>query len=408
MGNPMMITELLQTELRRLEESNTLKYETVLRSPQGGTVDVAGKKLVMLASNNYLGMSNHPLMRKAAMEGIRKFGYGLASARFLCGTQTIHQELERQLAAFLGTGDAILFSSSFAANIGFFSAITNEKMGRETYKDVIYSDRLNHASIIDGQRLCRPEVTDKKIYNHADVAHLAQQLEEDISKEYRVRMIASDGVFSMEGDMAPLPQLVELAQRYGALLFIDDAHGIGTMGKTGRGTAEHFGLMGKVDVIVGTLGKAIGGSAGGFIAGSKEMIDYMRQKARTYVFSNSLPPSIVMASIAALKLLKKDKSIVRRLHDNTAYFRKEIRGLGFTVLAGEHPIVPVMLGDAGRAQNMSAELQKAGVYIKGLWYPVVPQGEARLRAQISAAHSRKELDRALDAFEKVGKKLGVI
>jgi len=408
MGNPMMITELLQTELRRLEESNTLKYETVLRSPQGGTVDVAGKKLVMLASNNYLGMSNHPLIRKAAMEGIRKFGYGLASARFLCGTQTIHQELERQLAAFLGTGDAILFSSSFAANIGFFSAITNEKMGRETYKDVIYSDRLNHASIIDGQRLCRPEVTDKKIYNHADVAHLAQQLEEDISKEYRVRMIASDGVFSMEGDMAPLPQLVELAQRYGALLFIDDAHGIGTMGKTGRGTAEHFGLMGKVDVIVGTLGKAIGGSAGGFIAGSKEMIDYMRQKARTYVFSNSLPPSIVMASIAALKLLKKDKSIVRRLHDNTAYFRKEIRGLGFTVLAGEHPIVPVMLGDAGRAQNMSAELQKAGVYIKGLWYPVVPQGEARLRAQISAAHSRKELDRALDAFEKVGKKLGVI
>ena len=404
----MMITELLQTELRRLEESNTFKYETVLRSPQGGTVDVAGKKLVMLASNNYLGMSNHPLIRKAAMEGIRKFGYGLASARFLCGTQTIHQELERQLAAFLGTGDAILFSSSFAANIGFFSAITNEKMGRETYKDVIYSDRLNHASIIDGQRLCRPEVTDKKIYNHADVAHLAQQLEEDISKEYRVRMIASDGVFSMEGDMAPLPQLVELAQRYGALLFIDDAHGIGTMGKTGRGTAEHFGLMGKVDVIVGTLGKAIGGSAGGFIAGSKEMIDYMRQKARTYVFSNSLPPSIVMASIAALKLLKKDKSIVRRLHDNTAYFRKEIRGLGFTVLAGEHPIVPVMLGDAGRAQNMSAELQKAGVYIKGLWYPVVPQGEARLRAQISAAHSRKELDRALDAFEKVGKKLGVI
>ena len=408
MGNPMMITELLQTELRRLEESNTLKYETVLRSPQGGTVDVAGKKLVMLASNNYLGMSNHPLIRKAAMEGIRKFGYGLASARFLCGTQTIHQELERQLAAFLGTGDAILFSSSFAANIGFFSAITNEKMGRETYKDVIYSDRLNHASIIDGQRLCRPEVTDKKIYNHADVAHLAQQLEEDISKEYRVRMIASDGVFSMEGDMAPLPQLVELAQRYGALLFIDDAHGIGTMGKTGRGTAEHFGLMGKVDVIVGTLGKAIGGSAGGFIAGSKEMIDYMRQKARTYVFSNSLPPSIVMASIAALKLLKKDKSIVRRLHDNTAYFRKEIRGLGFTVLAGEHPIVPVMLGDAGRAQNMSAELQKAGVYIKGLWHPVVPQGEARLRAQISAVHSRKELDRALDAFEKVGKKLGVI
>src|SRR3990172_10643586 len=341
----MNVNELVSSELAKLEESKTYKYETALQTAQAGIVKVKGKQVVMLASNNYLGMSNHPAIKKAAIEGIRRYGYGVASVRFLCGTHTIHLQLEKKISKFLGTEDTILFSSCFSANEGFFASLTNEKLGFENYKDVIYSDRLNHASIIDGQRLCRPEVTDKKIYNHADVAHLAQQLEEDISKEYRVRMIASDGVFSMEGDMAPLPQLVELAQRYGALLFIDDAHGIGTMGKTGRGTAEHFGLMGKVDVIVGPLGKTISVSTGGFIAGSKEMIDYMRQKTKTYVFSNYLPPSIVMASIAALKLLKKDKSIVRRLHDNTAYFRKEIRGLGFTVLAGEHPIVPVILCD---------------------------------------------------------------
>jgi len=404
----MKTYELLDQELNRLEESRTYKHETVLRSAQAGTVTVGRKKLVMLASNNYLGMSNNPAIRKAAVDGIRSFGYGVASARFLCGTQTIHQKLEKMIASFVGCEDAILFSSSFAANVGFFSALTNEKLGLETYRDVIYSDRLNHASIIDGQRLCRSDVTDRKIYRHNDTDDLERQLIDDKSKDYRHRIIATDGIFSMEGDAAPLPRLVQLAQTYGALLFVDDAHGIGVMGKRGRGIAEHFGLLGKVDVIVGTLGKAIGGAAGGFIAGTKVMVDYLRQKARTYVFSNSLPPSIVMASIEALKLLKNDRSIVTRLHANTQYFRQEIQALGFTILHGSHPIVPVMLGDAARAQHMSNELQKVGVYIKGLWYPVVPQGEARLRAQISAAHSKAELDRALDAFHSVGKKLGVL
>jgi glycine C-acetyltransferase len=399
---------LLAEELRRMEAAQTYKYETPLRSAQGGRVNVGGKEVVMLASNNYLGMSNHPAIRAAAIEGIKRFGYGVASARFLCGTQTIHQQLEKKLSTFVGAEDTILFSSSFAANVGFFSAITNEKMGLDAYKDVIYSDRLNHASIIDGQRLSRAEVTDKKIYEHNDVAHLERQLDEDKTKDYRIRMIATDGVFSMEGDLAPLPRLVELASAHKAILFVDDCHGIGVLGRTGRGTAEHFGLLGKVDVTVGTLGKAIGGSAGGFISGTKDMIAFLRQKARTYVFSNSLPPSIVMASIAALELLKKDRSIVRRLHENTATFRREIQALGFRIIEGIHPVVPVMLGEAEIAQKMSAELLKAGVYIKGLWFPVVPHGQARLRAQISAAHSSSDLDRALTAFEKVGKKLAVI
>ena len=400
--------QLLASELGRMESSQTFKYETELQSAQGGTVTVGGKNVVMLASNNYLGMSNHPKVLKAAVDGIKKYGYGVASARFLCGTQTIHRELEKKISKFLKTQDTILFSSTFAANVGFFSALTNEKLGFENYKDVIYSDRLNHASIIDGQRLCRPEVTDKKIYNHNDAADLQRQLEEDKNKDYRLRIIATDGVFSMEGDKAPLPRLVELAKEYGAILFVDDAHGIGAVGKTGRGTAEEQGVLGKIDAMVGTLGKAIGGAAGGYVSGSHELISYLRQKARTYIFSNSLPPVIVTATSAAFDLLMKDRSIVRRLQENTAYFRTMIQEAGFKILQGTHPIVPVMLGEASVAQQMSAAMLKAGVYVKGLWFPVVPKGEARLRVQISAAHTRKDLDRALEAFAKVGKKMGVI
>jgi len=404
----MNANELFAAELKRLEESQTFKYETPLESAQGGVVRVKGKKAVMLASNNYLGMSNHPVVRKAAIAGMMKFGYGLASVRFLTGTQTIHLELEKKISKFLKTEDTILFSSSFAANVAFFSAIANEKLGYETYKDVIYSDRLNHASIIDGQRLCKAEAVDRKIYNHGDVVDLERQLEEDKNKDYRVKMIATDGVFSMEGDLAPLPRIVELAKRYGALVFIDDAHGIGVCGKTGRGTAEELGVLGQIDCIVGTLGKAIGGAAGGFISGSKEMVEYMRQKGRPYVFSNTLPPSIVCGTMSAFDLLQKDKSIVKRLHDNTAYFRSEIVRLGYRIIQGTHPIVPIMLGEASVAQEMSAQLLKAGVYIKGLWYPVVPKGEARLRAQISAALTRVDIDRSLSAFAKVGKKLRII
>jgi glycine C-acetyltransferase len=292
--------------------------------------------------------------------------------------------------------------------VAFFQALTNEKLGFENYKDVIYSDRLNHASIIDGQRLCKAETTDRKIYQHADVADLERQLEEDKNKDYRIRMIATDGVFSMEGDLAPLPKILELAKQYNAIVFIDDAHGIGVCGNTGRGTAEHFGLTGKIDVTVSTLGKAIGGAAGGCISGSKAMIEYMRQKGRPYIFSNSLPPAVVCGSLAAFDLLMKDKSIVKRLHGNTAYFRKEIVALGFTIIEGAHPIVPIMLGEASVAQEMSNELLRAGVYIKGLWYPVVPKGAARLRAQISADLTKKNIDRALQAFQKVGKKMHII
>ncbi|RPI02991.1 MAG: glycine C-acetyltransferase [Ignavibacteriae bacterium] len=404
----MNLNEMLAAELKRLEESQTMKYETALESAQGGVVTVRGKEVVMLASNNYLGMSNHPSVRKAAIEGIRKYGYGLASVRFLTGTQTIHLELERKISKFLKSEDTILFSSSFAANVAFFSALTNEKLGFENYKDVIYSDRLNHASIIDGQRLCRAENADRKIYNHGDVADLERQLEEDKEKEYRIRMIATDGVFSMEGDLAPLPKILEAATKAGAVVFVDDAHGIGVCGKTGRGTAEQFGLLGKIDVTVGTLGKAIGGAAGGFISGSKELIGYLRQKGRPYIFSNSLPPAVVCGSMAAFDLLMNDPSIVQRLRENTAYFRKEIKQLGFKIIDGLHPIVPIMLGEASIAQDMSSRLLKSGVYIKGLWYPVVPKGEARLRAQISAALTKKDIDRALDAFSNVGKKMGLI
>jgi glycine C-acetyltransferase len=404
----MKLNELLSAELKRLEDAKTFKYETSLQSAQGGIVKVNDKEVVMLASNNYLGMSNHPVVVKAAINGMKKYGYGLASVRFLTGTQTIHLELEKKISKFLKSEDTILFSSSFAANIAFFQALTNEKLGFENYKDVIYSDRLNHASIIDGQRLCKAETTDRKIYQHGDDADLERQLEEDKEKDYRIRMIATDGVFSMEGDLAPIPRILELAKKYGAVVFVDDAHGIGVCGKSGKGTAEHFGLLGKIDFTVGTLGKAIGGAAGGFISGSKDFVEYMRQKGRPYIFSNSLPPAVVCGSLAAFDLLMKDKSIIKRLHENTTYFRKEIKDLGFKIIEGTHPIVPVMLGEASVAQEMSNNLLKAGVYIKGLWYPVVPTGEARLRAQISASLRKKDIDRALEAFEKVGKKMKVI
>jgi glycine C-acetyltransferase len=399
---------LISQELQRLEATKTFKYETALQGPQAGTVKVNGRDVVMLASNNYLGLSNHPAIKKAAIEGIRKYGYGVASVRFLCGTQEIHYQLEKTISKFIGCEDTILFSSCFSANEGFFASLINEKLGLENYKDVLYSDRLNHASIIDGQRLCRSEFVDKKIYGHADTGDLERQLEEDQDKSYRFRIIATDGVFSMEGDMAPLAKIVELAGKYGVLVFVDDSHAIGVCGRTGRGTPEATGTLGKINVLSGTLGKAIGGAAGGYVGGTHEMISYLRQKSRPYTFSNSLPPSIVFGATAAFHLLTKDRSIVRRLHENTAYFRKEIKALGFTILESEHPIVPIMLGEAAVAQEMSAALLKAGVFIKGLWFPVVPRGEARLRAQISASLKKKEIDRALEAFQKVGRKMRVI
>ena len=400
--------ELLRRELQNLEESKTFKYETAIQGPQGGVVRVGGKEVVMLASNNYLGLSNHPRIKKAAIEGIKKYGYGVASVRFLCGTQDIHMKLEKAIAKFVGCEDAILYSSCFAANEGFFAALVNEKLGMESYKDVLYSDRLNHASIIDGQRLCRPEAVDRKIYNHGDMADLERLLAEDVNSQYRWKCIVTDGVFSMEGDLAPLSRIVELAAKYGAMVFVDDSHAVGVCGKSGRGTPEETGTIGKIDVISGTLGKAIGGAAGGYISGKKDLIAYLRQKSRPYTFSNSLPPAIIFGAMEAFRLLSEDRSIVRRLHEHTAYFRREITALGFRILEGEHPIVPVMLGEASVAQEMSAALLKAGVYVKGLWFPVVPRGEARLRVQISAALRKTDIDRALSAFAKVGKKMNII
>ncbi len=402
------LLDLLSAELQRLEQTHTFKYEVPLESAQDGVVRVNGKKTVMLASNNYVGLSNHPAVRKAAIRGIKEYGYGVASVRFLCGTQDIHLKLEKKISQFLGTEDTILFSSCWAANEAFFASLTNEKLGMDSYKDVIYSDRLNHASIIDGQRLCKPETTDRKIYKHVDMDDLIRQLEEDKHTPYRFRIIATDGVFSMEGDLAPLDRLVDIAGRYEALLFVDDSHAVGVCGKTGRGTAEAKGVHGKIDVLTGTLGKAIGGAAGGYISGKKELISFMRQKARTYIFSNSLPPPIVYGAYTAFDLLMKNRSIIRRLRSNTKYFRKKIAKLGFTILEGDHPIVPIMLGEAALAQQMSVELLKEGVYIKGLWFPVVPKGEARLRAQVSAALSKKDIDRALKAFAKVGRQLNVL
>jgi glycine C-acetyltransferase len=404
----MNFNDAIRSELERLEQTKTFKKETLIESEQGAVVRVAGKEVVMLASNNYLGLASHPRIKEAAIRGIREFGYGVSSVRFLCGTLTVHRQLEEKIAAFLGTEDTILFSSCFAANEGFFAAITNEKLGADQYRDVIYSDRLNHASIIDGTRLCRAEVTDRKVYEHSSVADLRQKLEADRNASYRFGFIATDGVFSMEGDLAPLPSLIETASQYGRVLFVDDSHAVGVIGPTGRGTPEQLGVHGKVDVLSGTLGKAMGGAAGGYVSGKKDLIAFLRQKSRPYTFSNSVPPAIAVAAIEAFTLLEQDRGLVDRLRSNTMYFRKRIQELGFTILQGEHPIVPIMLGEASVAMDMSNALLDEGVYIKGLWFPVVPNGEARLRAQISAALDEKTLERALSAFERVGRRMRVI
>ena len=405
----MKLHEAITNELTHLEDTKTFKTETLIDSEQGARVRVDGQEVVMLASNNYLGLASHPRITEAAIRGIREYGYGVSSVRFICGTLTIHRRLEEQIAEFLGTEDSILFSSCYAANEGFFASIVNERMGQEPYRDVIYSDRLNHASIIDGTRLCRAEVVHRKIYEHADTANLAQMLDADRGEDtYRFGFIATDGVFSMEGDQAPLGELIGLAKDHGQVLFVDDSHAVGVVGQTGRGTPEAQGVHGQVEVLSGTLGKALGGAAGGYVAGRKEMIQFLRQKSRPYTFSNSLPPSIVLAALESLKILSEDNALIQKLNENTTYFRDQIQSLGFKIIEGSHPIVPIMVGKASLAMDMSAALLDAGVYIKGLWFPVVPKGEARLRAQVSAALEKEDLDRALAAFETVGQKLKVI
>src|SRR5215470_9249120 len=329
--NPTDLYTTVESELSAIKEAKTFKYEVPLESQQGGRVKVEGRDAVMLASNNYLGLSNHPRIKAAAHRALDEWGYGMASVRFLCGTEPIHFELERKIAEFVGCEAAILHSSCFAANEAFFTALMANDFGRSEYQDAIYSDQLNHASIIDGVRLCRAvaKQTVSRLYRNGDVAHLASMLQEDESKGYRIKVIATDGVFSMEGLLAPLPELVDLARRHGAILFVDESHATGALGESGRGTIEELGVLGQVDVITGTFGKALGGASGGFIAGKSPLIEFLRQKSRPYTFSNTMPPAVVAASIEAIRIIQEDPAIVNQLRDNTGYFRRRIVELGF-------------------------------------------------------------------------------
>jgi glycine C-acetyltransferase len=396
----------IEKELGNLKDSGKFKVEREIEGAQGPEVEIKGKKYLMFASNNYLGLANHSDIVEAARGALDTYGFGLSSVRFISGTETIHKLLEKKLADFLGTEDAILYSTNFMSNLGFFATITNEALGAEQYIDAIYSDELNHASIIDAFKLCKKESVVKRIYPHGDLAALEQMLEEDKDKDYRFKTIVTDGVFSMEGYLADLPKIKELADKHEALLFVDDAHSVGVLGKTGAGTPEHFGMHGQVDILSGTFGKALGGAVGGYIAGRAEIVELLRQKSRTYLFSNSLPPSVVIASMKALDLLKPE--LLTKVKENAAYFRSEVKKLGFDVLEGEHPIVPVMLGDAKKTQSASKKLLEKGLYVVGLWFPVVPEGAARLRFQVSAAHTRDHLDRALAILSEVGKEMEIL
>jgi glycine C-acetyltransferase len=389
----MSLQSSLMEELAGMEKAGTLKKELTLSSPQGAVVEVKGRgEVIMLTSNNYLGLANHPEIVEAAEKAERDWGYGLASVRFICGTQEIHKELESRIAAFLGTEDTILYGSCWNANEGLFQTVLSEE-------DAVLSDELNHASIIDGIRLARCR---KLRYRNRDVADLRRLLEEN--RDTRNRLIITDGVFSMEGSLAPLGELVDLACEFDALLVVDDSHGTGVLGERGRGTAEALGVFGEIGAYTSTLGKALGGAHGGFTTGPRPLVEYLRQKSRPYLFSNTLPAAVVAASIVALDLLEKDNSLVTKLHDNTRYFRDKVSDLGLDVREGSHPIVPIIIGDTAKAIAMSKALLDEGVYVSGFGFPVVPQGAARLRCQVSAAHDKEHLDRAVEAIGKVAAK----
>jgi glycine C-acetyltransferase len=403
------LNEDIDKELESLEKAGKFKVERKLEGAQGPEVEINGKKVLMFASNNYLGLANDKEIIQSAQEALNTYGFGLSSVRFISGTETIHKQLEAKLAEFLGAEDAILYSTNYMANLGFFASLTNEAFGGdENHLDAIYSDELNHASIIDAFKLCKKESVVKRIYKHGDLAMLEAMLAEDKDKDYRFKIIVTDGVFSMEGYLADLPKIKEISEKYEALLFVDDAHAVGVLGKTGAGTPEHFGLHAKIDVLSGTFGKALGGAVGGYIAGKKELIELLRQKSRTYIFSNSLPPSVVIASMTVLDLLKKKPELLAKVSENAKYFREGAKKLGYDVLDGNHPIVPVMLGDAKITQDMSKKLLERGLYVVGLWFPVVPEGTARLRFQISAAHTKDQIDQALKILSEVGKEMSLI
>lgn len=386
----------LAGELEEIRSNGLFKTERIIESPQGAEIVVNGKKVLNFCANNYLGLSSHPKVLEAAKKYIDSRGFGMSSVRFICGTQDIHKELESKISAFLGTEDTILYAAAFDANGGVFEPLFNEG-------DAIISDSLNHASIIDGVRLCKAK---RFRYEHNDMNDLEGKLTE--AREARSRIIVTDGSFSMDGTIAQLDKIVELAEKYDAIVMVDECHSSGFLGKTGRGTHEYRGVMGKIDIITGTLGKALGGASGGFTSGTKEVIELLRQRSRPYLFSNTLAPSIVGASIAVLDLLSETTELRDKLEENTKYFRSQMSAAGFDIKSGDHPIVPIMLYDAVVAQNFAAKLLEEGIYVIGFFFPVVAKGLARIRVQLSAAHERHHLDQAIAAFTKVGKELKVI
>ena len=385
--------EHLQSQLDGIREAGTFKAERIITSPQEARIEVAEgsqQQVLNLCANNYLGLSDHPEIVRAAHKGLDCWGYGLSSVRFICGTQAVHKELEAKLSEFLGTEDTILYTSCFDANGGLFETLLTDE-------DAVISDELNHASIIDGIRLCKAQ---RYRYKNSDMADLEDKLKE--AQSARFRLIATDGVFSMDGYLANLPGICELADRYDALVMVDDSHAVGFTGEHGRGTHEHLGVMDRIYILTGTLGKALGGASGGYTSGRQEIIDLLRQRSRPYLFSNSVAPPIVAASLRALDLIGETSELRDRLRENTAFFRTEMSRLGFNILPGEHPIVPVMIGDAAKATAMADALLERGVYVIGFSYPVVPQGKARIRCQMSAAHTREDLEFAIEQFRAVG------
>jgi len=383
-------------EVEDIRQSGLYKKERVIQGPQGAEILVNDKVVLNFCANNYLGLSSHPKVIEAAHEAIKTHGYGMSSVRFICGTQDIHKELEQKISAFLGTEDTILYAAAFDANGGVFEPLFNEQ-------DAIISDALNHASIIDGVRLCKAQ---RFRYEHNNMADLEEKLKEAAGA--RSRIIVTDGSFSMDGTIAQLDKIVALAEQYDAAVMIDECHSSGFLGKTGRGTHEYRGVMGKIDIITGTLGKALGGASGGFTSGRKEVIDMLRQKSRPYLFSNTLAPSIAGASIAVLDMLTETTELRDKLENNTRYFRDKMTAAGFDIKPGDHPIVPIMLYDAVLAADFAAKLLEEGIYVIGFFFPVVPKGQARIRVQLSAAHEQAHLDKAIDAFIKIGKQLGVL
>jgi len=381
-------------QLDEIRRAGLEKQERVLMGPQGSVVTVLDRDVLNLCANNYLGLADHPAIVTAAKEALDRWGYGMASVRFICGTQEVHKELESALTDFLGTEDTILYSSCFDANGGIFEALLDEH-------DAVISDALNHASIIDGIRLCKAR---RLRYANRDMEDLEKQLKD--SADARFRMVVTDGVFSMDGYLAPLPEICALAERYDALVMVDDSHAVGFMGANGRGTHEHHGVMGRIDAISGTLGKALGGASGGYVSGRKEIVAMLRQRSRPYLFSNSVPPPIVAASLTVLELIRSAGELRQRLRDNTTFFRKLMTEAGFDILAGEHPIVPVMVGEAVLAARMAQAMLEKGVYVVAFSYPVVPQGKARIRTQVSAAHSKADLERAVKAFVETREAVG--